>query len=278
MSDKSEKILVWGETSGILIVLVLSGGCSYSKVAVVPLAHLFGEKLFDIALALFGTWLGYLLAKRHLEHFVSSIVEKMDAKYLDLNRQIAFHKAVAAMLPELPRFYMRPTSTFSTHVAAALGEFTSWSAALDPTHTPEKSLELVSKEAYTTAAGLIKKDLGFREEQSTPNYEWTIEVGGLPSTGWTVKETADLSIFDWNTGAHIYRHATMQEVARTATSIRFSWSWDLKDVPCGVYVGTVNFKIGDMLKVGSPVGDRLKVYLKREEGRIIKWHETIPWD
>jgi uncharacterized membrane protein YsdA (DUF1294 family) len=105
MSDKSEKILVWGEAAAILIVLALIGGWAYAKEAMHPLEHLFGEKLFDIALALLGTWLGYLLAKRHLEHFVSSIVEKMNTKYLDLNRQIAFHKAVGAMLPELPNFY-----------------------------------------------------------------------------------------------------------------------------------------------------------------------------
>ena len=85
------------------------------------------EKWFDMVLALLGTLFGYWLAKRHLEHFVSGIVEKMDAKYLDLNRQTAFRRAVAAMLPELPRFYMRPTSTFSSQVATAIGEFTSWS-------------------------------------------------------------------------------------------------------------------------------------------------------
>jgi hypothetical protein len=139
MSDKSEKTLVWGEVAAILMVIGLVGGWAYSRVAVLPVEHLFADKLFDIVLALFGTWLGYLLAKRHLEHFVSSMVEKMDAKYLDLNRQIAFRKAVAAMLPELPRFYVRPTSTFSSHVATAVGEFTSWSTALDPTQTPEKA-------------------------------------------------------------------------------------------------------------------------------------------
>src|SRR5258708_23700469 len=155
MSDKSEKILVWGEASLILMVVGLIGGWSYFKEGVAPLEHLFGEKLFDIALALFGTWLGYLLAKRHLEHFVSSIVEKMDAKYLDLNRQIAFHKAVGAMLPELPNFYVRPTAGFSSDVATAVAEFTRWSGALDPTHTPGKRMELVSQEAYITAEKLL---------------------------------------------------------------------------------------------------------------------------
>lgn len=261
----------------ILIALGLIGGWSYLKAEVVPLEHLFAEKWFDIVLAFFGTWLGYLLAKRHLEHFVSRIVEKMNAQYLDLNRQIAFRKAVAAMLQELPQFFMRPTTTFSSHVATSVGEFTSWSTAIDPTHTPEKSMELVGKEAYTLAAGLIKKDMGFKEEQSTPNYEWGIGIGGLP-VGWTVEEPADLSIYDWNTGIAVYRHAAMKETARTATSVEFKWMWDMKDVPCGVYVGVVNFKVGGKLTVGSSVRDRLRVFLKREEGRIIKTHETIPWD
>ncbi len=278
MSDKAEKILVWGEVAVILIVLflVFGGRRMFSEIIVSPLNHLLAEKLFDIVLALLGTILGYWLAKKHLEHFVSGIVKKMDEKYLDLNRQIAFRKAVAAMLPELPQFYLRPTSTFSTNVVTALGEFTSWSTAIDKGHTHEKSIEMVKAEAYTLAAGLIKKDLGFKEEQSTPNYEWIIEVAGLP-VGWAIDEAPDLSIYDWNTGIPVHRHATMTEVSRAATSVRFNWKWDLKDVPCSVYVGAVNFKIGKMLKVGSPIGDRLRVYLKREEGRIIKWHETIPW-
>ena len=40
------------------------------------------EKWSDVVLALLGTLFGYWLAKRHLEHFVSGIVEKTDAKYL----------------------------------------------------------------------------------------------------------------------------------------------------------------------------------------------------
>jgi hypothetical protein len=260
----------------MVLMLGLIGGWSHFRAGVGALEHLFAEKWFDVVLALFGTWLGYLLAKRHLEHFVSGIVEKMDAKYLELNRQIAFHKAVAAMLPELPQFYMRPTSTFSSHVATAVAEFTSWSTALDPTHTPEKSMELVGKEAYTLAAGLIKKGMGFKEG-STPNHEWIIDIADLP-LGWAIHEVPDLSIYNWDTGAAVCRHTTMEEIARTATSVRFSWKWDMKDVPCGVYVGTVNLKIGDMLKIGSPLGERLKVFLKRENDQINQWHETIPWD
>jgi hypothetical protein len=220
MSDKAQKILVWSEVAAILIVLLLvfGGWKMFSTFIMSPLEHLLAEKVFDIVLALFGTVLGYLLAKKHLEHFVSGIVKVMDGKYLDLNRQIAFRKAVAAMLPELPQFYLLPTSTFSTNVATALGEFTSWSTAIDKEHTPEKSVELVKKEAYTLAAGLIKKDMGFKEEKPTPNYEWIIEIAAL-SGGWTISEVPDLSIYDWNTGLPVYRHATMAEVARTATSI-----------------------------------------------------------
>lgn len=261
----------------ILIALSVIGGWSHFQAGAVALAHLIAEKWFDVVLALFGTWLGYLLAKRHLEHFISGIVKKIDAKYLDLNRQIAFHKAVAAMLPELPQFYMRPTSTFSSHVATAVAEFTSWATALDSKHTPEKSMELVAEEAYTAAAGLIEKGIGFKEGQSTPNYEWIIDIAGLP-VGWAIDEVPDLSIYNWDTGVAVCLHAAMEEIARTPTSVRFNWMWDTKDIACGVYVATVNFKIGDMLKVGSPLGERLKVFLKREQDQIIKDHEAIPWD
>jgi len=137
---------------------------------------------------------------------------------------------------------MRPTSTFSPQVAAAIGDFTHWSTAIDPAHTPEKSVEMVGKEAYILAAGLIQKDMGFKEAVSIPNYEWQINIGSLP-IGWAVEEAADLTIYNWDTGAAMYRHALMKETARTATSIRYSWMWDIKDVPCGLYVGVVNFTI-----------------------------------
>jgi hypothetical protein len=204
----------------------------------------------------------------------------MAAKYIDLNRQIAFHRAVATMLPELPQFYVRPTNTFSSQVATAVGEFTSWSAAIDPTHTPEKSLELVGKEAYTLAAGLIQKDMGFKEAVPIPNYEWQIEIGDLP-IGWTVEEGADLTIYNWDTGAAVYRHALMKETARTTTSIRYSWMWDTTDILCGVYVGLVNFTIGGTAKIqrtASPVGERLRIFLKLENDQIVKTQERIPWD
>ncbi|SRR5260370_6148429 len=235
------------------------------------------EKWFDVVLALLGTLFGYWLARRHLEHFVSDIVEKMDAKYLDLNRQLAFRRAVTAMLPELPRFYMRPTRTFSPQVASAIAEFTSWSTTIDSTHTAEKSLELVSKEAYTTAAGLIEKDMGFREAASIPSYKWEIVIGGLP-VGWKVEESPDISIFDWDTGTPVYRHALMEEVERTANSIHFRWVWDITHVPCGVYVGVVNFKVAGRTITGGTVEDRVRIFLKRENGLLTKAHEKIPWD
>jgi hypothetical protein len=277
MSDKSEKILVWGEASMILIALGLIGGWSHFIAVVAPLGRLFADKLFDVVLAFAGTILGYWLAKRHLEHFVSNIVKQMDAKHLELNRNIAFHEAVGAMLPELPNFHVRQSTGFSSDVATAVAAFTSWSTALDPTHTPEKSMELVRKEAYILATGLIKKDMGFKEAPSTPNYEWIIDIAGL-AVGWTVDEVPDLSIYNWDTGVAACRHATMEEVARTATSIRYSWKWDMKDVPCGVYVGTVNFNVGGHLEIGSPVKTRVKILLKRENNQIIKTFEDVPWD
>jgi hypothetical protein len=111
--------------------------------------------------------------------------------------------------------------------------------------------ELIAKEAYTLAAGLIEKDLGFKEAPSTPNYEWMIEIGGLP-IGWTVDEPADLSIYNWDTGAPVYRHARMEETARTATSIRYSWKWDMKNVLCGRYVGSLISKRLHSFILGSP--------------------------
>jgi hypothetical protein len=77
------------------------------------------EKWFDIMLALFGTLLGYLLAKRHIEHLMDGIVKTLDMKYLNLFRERAFHRAVSAMLPELPDFHLRQTNTFSTQTAHA---------------------------------------------------------------------------------------------------------------------------------------------------------------
>ena len=101
MSDKSEKILVWGEAAAILIVLLLVFA-PHASFTENHLLHLFSEKLFDILLALFGTLLGYWLAKRHIEHLMAGIVKTLDTKYLNLFRERAFHRAVSEMLPELP--------------------------------------------------------------------------------------------------------------------------------------------------------------------------------
>ncbi len=237
------------------------------------------EKLFDIVLVALGTWYGYKLAKQHLEHFVSDIVQKMDAKYLNLNRQMAFHRAVNAMLPELPQFYLRPSRTFGPEVAGALAEFTSWSTAIDATHTDQKSLELVGKEAYTLAEKLVEQDMGFKEEASVPNYDWIIEIGPL-GIGWTVEESPDLSIYNWDTGVAVYRHALMKETARTATSIRYSWTWDMVEVQCGLYVGVVNFRLGGTVKIeetASVLENRVRIFFRRENRHLVKAHEKVPW-
>jgi hypothetical protein len=278
MSDKSEKMLVWGEATVILIVAALVCS-SYVTFVANHLLHLLTEKWFDIVLALFGTWFGYLLARRHIEHLMAGIVKTLDTKYLNLFRQRAFHRAVSAMLPELPNFYLRPTNTLSTQTADAISEFTHWSVALDSTHTPEKSMELVGKEAYTLAARLIEKDMGFKEEASAGTFEWTVAIVNLPAAGWEVAEAPDLSIYDWNTGIAVQRYALMQETARTATSIQYSWRWNMKDVPCGVYVGVVNYMIaGRQPVIGNTVAERLRIFFKRENGKLVKTHETIPWN
>ena len=76
------------------------------------------EKWFDVLLAVLGTLVGYWLAKRHLEHFVSGIVEKMDAKYLDLNRQMAFRQSGRCDASRITRnSTCDPTSIFSPQVA-----------------------------------------------------------------------------------------------------------------------------------------------------------------
>ena len=188
-----------------------------------------------------------------------------------------FIERSARCCPELPDFHLRPTNTLSTQTANAVSEFTHWSAALDPRHTPEKSMELVGKEAYPLAAKLIAKDMGFKEEQSAGTFEWIAGIGGLPAAGWEVQDAPDLSIYDWNKGVAVQRYALMEETARTATSIQYGWKWNMKDVPCGVYVGVVNCTIeGHPPVVGNTVVERLTIFLARENGKIIKKHGTIP--
>lgn len=70
----------------------------------------------------------------------------------------------------------------------------------------------------------------------------------------------------------------MKEAARTATSILYSWMWEIKDVPCGIYVGVVNFKIAGRTTTAGTVGDRVRIFLKRENGLLSKANENIPWD
>lgn len=76
----------------------------------------------------------------------------------------------------------------------------------------------------------------------------------------------------------MHQHALMEETARTATAINYSWKWSVQDVPCGVYVGVVNFQIGGKPVTGSIVKDRLRVFFRRENGQLVKSHETVPWD
>jgi hypothetical protein len=278
MSDKSEKILVCGESVAIVIVVGLAFSSHVTFVGN-HLMHLLIDKLFDIGLALVGTLLGYWLARRHIEHLMAGIVTALNTKYLNIFRERAFHKAVSTMLPELPDFHLRRTNAFSTQTADAVSEFTGYSVALDPTHTPEKSMEMVGREAYTLAAKLIAKDMGFKEESTTGKYEWIVGVNGLPPAGWEVEDRPDLSIYDWNTGIPVERYALMEETERTATSIRYSWKWNMKDVPCGVYVGVVNYTIaGHQPVIGNIVGERVRIFLRRERGKVIKSHETMPWD
>jgi hypothetical protein len=59
----------------------------------------------------------------------AQIARQADTKYLDVNLNIAFHKAVGAMLPELPNFHVRQSTGFSSDVATAVAAFTSWSTA-----------------------------------------------------------------------------------------------------------------------------------------------------
>lgn len=231
MSDKLEKILVWGEASMILLAVGPIGGWSHLKV-LLPLGHLFVEKWFDIVLAFVGTLFGYWLAKRHIEDLMDEIVKTLGTKYATIFRERAFHRAVSTMLPELPDFHLRPNTAFSTQTADAVSEFTQWSAMLDPTHTPDKSMEMVGKEAYTLAAELVKKDMGYREDESIGNYVWEVGVFGLPA-GWEVKEAPDISIYNWDTGGAVQKYEVMKETARTADSIRYAWKWNPKNVPCG---------------------------------------------
>jgi len=103
-------------------------------------------------------------------------------------------------------------------------------------------------------------------------------VGNLPATAAEVQEAPDLSVYDWSTGVAVQRYALMEETARTATSIQHGWKWNMKDVPCGLHAGVVNFQVGGKPVVGNAVGQRVRIFLQRENGKIIKKHKTIPRD
>jgi hypothetical protein len=208
---------------------------------------------------------------------MAGIVKAMDTKYATIFRERAFHRAVSVMLPELPDFHLRPNTAFSTQTADAVSEFTQWSVMLEPMHTPDKSMEMVGKEAYTLAAELVEKNMGYREDESTGNYQWAVGVFALPA-GWEVKEAPDISIYDWNTGVAVQKYAVMEETARTADSIHYLWMWNPKNVPCSIYVGVVNYHIGGKAVIGDVVGERVRIFFRRENGKLIKSHETIPWD
>jgi hypothetical protein len=249
--------------------------------AVVWLGNLLREKWFDVLLAAAGTRLGYWWAKKHIEHFIGEdVIKKLDTRYLELNKRLAFDRAVTAMIPELPGFYLRPTRTLSTSLALALGDYTQWATAINPEHTAEQSMKLVGEAAQIQAELMIGKDMGFREAASVPSYEWVVGMDKLP-VGWTMTEEPTLTIYNWETGEAVYRHARMEEKARTADSVRYSWMWDIHRVPCGLYVGVTNFTLGGTAKgqnTASSLGKRLRVFLTKEKnGQIWKSHEEVDW-
>src|SRR5690348_9135154 len=82
------------------------------------------------------------------------------------------------------------------------------------------------------------------------------------TSGWEVTDAPDLSIYDWNIGIAVQQYELMKETARTATSILYTWKWSTKDVPCGVYVGVVNYTIGGQPVIGNAVGDRVRDFLE----------------
>ncbi len=70
------------------------------------------------------------------------------------------------------------------------------------------------------------------------------------------------------------------ESKRTTTSVHYSWMWNMKDVPCGLFVGVVNFTLGGIpkiVKTGGLVGDRVKIFFKRDGQELTKTHENVSW-
>jgi hypothetical protein len=86
----------------------------------------------------------------------------------------------------------------------------------------------------------------------------------VTSSSYSVPSDSATRIYNWDTGAAVYRHALMKETARTATSIQYSWMWDMLDVPCGLYVGVANFTIGGTVKIqetASTLKERVRIFL-----------------
>jgi hypothetical protein len=90
------------------------------------------------------------------------------------------------------------------------------------------------------------------------------------SCGLGGKEAPDISIYNWDTGVAVQKYEVMEETARTADSIRYAWKWNPRNIPCGVYVGVTNFRIGGKPVIGNIVEKRVRVFLKRENGKLIK--------
>ncbi|MGC2330290.1 MAG: hypothetical protein WA581_02455 [Candidatus Acidiferrales bacterium] len=237
----------------------------------------FYSTLIAVVLMLVGVILGYFLAKRHLEHYISKTATAMSRAYLDVGRQVAFHRAVGLMLPELPGFKLRSNATFSPQVAAAVGEFGAWSTALDAQHTDEKSMELVGREAWALAAKMTQKDLGFKEETPDPETYFRWELGMAVPDEALVKEVPDLTILNWETGLPVEHHVRMTKEP-SSHGLLYVYKWNTTWVPCGVYVGLVNFVVGEQIETAMIVGERVRLFIEVKNGHSAKANEKLPWD
>jgi hypothetical protein len=233
--------------------------------------------LIAIGLMIVGVIVGYFLAKWHLEHYIAKTATAMSRAYLEVGRQVAFHKAVALMVPELPGFKIRSNATLSPQVAASVGEFGAWSTALDVQHTAEKSMELVGKEAYALAAKMTQKDLGFKEETPDPetHYQWILDMA-VPDEA-LIKEVPDLTILNWETGLPVEHHARMTKEP-SSQGLRYVYRWDTTWVPCGVYVGLVNFVVGEKMETAMILGERVRLFIEVKDGHSAKANESLTWD
>jgi hypothetical protein len=234
--------------------------------------------LYSTLIAIVLAVLFYWLAKRHLEHYINKTATAMSRAYLEVGREVAFRKAVGLILPELPGFTLRSNATFSPQVAASIGEFGSWSTALDAQHTPEKSMELVRAEAYTLAGKLIGKDLGFREQVPDPetHYQWILDMSRVPDEA-LVKEVPDLTILNWETGIPVEHHIRMTKEP-SSHGLQYVYRWNTTWVPCGVYVGIVNLVVGPKIETAMILGERVRLFIEVKDGYSAKANENLPWD